>query len=146
MRLAAGVAGLALSAGLLAGCGHSYDSYCGAVTQRQQQLTQALAGSGTGALVAALPAFESLRDQAPDDIRGSWDQLVSAVTGVRQALQAAGIDPATYDAAHLPASVTADQRARISAAATALESQTTLQAAASVEQEVRDVCHTPLSM
>jgi hypothetical protein len=135
-----------VSATLLAGCGRSYDSYCGAVSSGQQQLTQALSSQGAGALVAALPVFESLRDHAPDDIRGSWDQLVTAVTGVQQALRAAGVDPATYDAAHPPSGLTADQQARIGAAATALESQATLLASTAVQQEVRDVCHTPLSM
>ena len=152
-RARTGAAALTLAFGVapwLAGCGagggNDYTAYCGAVSSGQQQLTQALSGSGAGALVAALPAFETLRDKAPTDIRGSWDQLVTAVTGMQQALEAAGIDPATYDASKLPSGLTAAQRAALSAAGSTLESPSTLQASLAVQQEVRDVCHTPLSL
>ncbi len=65
---------------------------------------------------------------------------------LRDALDDAGVDPSTYDPKKPPTGVTEEQRAAIAAAATALASRETQQAFESVQQEVRDVCGTPLSM
>lgn len=148
VRHAAGaVAALAVTGGLLAGvaaCGDSFASYCGAVSARQQDLGQALAGGASDGFIEALPTLQELQGKSPSDIRGAWDQVVGAVQGLQGALQAAGVDPATYDKAHPPAGVSAAQRARIAAAATALGSPATLAAWQDVQQQVRDVCHTQL--
>lgn len=146
-RAAGAAAALAVTAGLLAGvvaCGDAYGSYCGAVTAHQQDLGQALSGGPSQGFLSALPMLQDLQGKAPADVRGDWDQVVSAVQGLKAALQAAGVDPATYDKSHPPVGVSAAQRARISAAATALGSQATLTSWDAVQQEVRDVCHTQL--
>lgn len=128
----------------MAACGDAQGSYCGAVGKDQQPLGQALsAGAGAG-FIDALPMLEQLQGKAPSDIRGDWDQVVGAVQGLQQALQQAGVNPATYDKAHPPAGVSAAQQARIAAAATALGSDATVTSWQNVQQEVRDVCHTQL--
>ena len=66
--------------------------------------------------------------------------------GLDDALKDAHVDPKTYDATHPPAGVSADQQRAIAAAATRLGSQKTLAALAAVQQQARDVCHTPLSL
>lgn len=137
---------IALTATTLAGCGNGYSSYCDAVSSHQQQLTDTFSSGGRAALLDALPAFEDLRDKAPSDIRGDWDQIVTSLQGLQQALAAAGVDAASYDRNKLPAGVTAAQRAAIDAASHVVGSAATAQAALHVQQEARDVCHTPLTM
>lgn len=145
---AARLAGMLAMAGLIAtgvtACGDAQASYCRAVDADQQPLGQALSSGVGQGFIEALPMLEQLQGNAPTDIRGDWDQVVGAVQGLQQALHQAGVDPATYRAAHPPAGVSAAQRARIAAAATTLGSQATLTSWQNVQQEVRDVCHTQL--
>lgn len=146
-RGAGTTAALVLAGGLLAGvaaCGNTYSSYCNAVTAQQQELGQALSAGPSQGFIEALPILQGLQGKAPSDIRGDWNQVVGAVQGLRGALQAAGVDPATYNTSHPPTGVTAAQRARIAAAATALGSQATISSWNAVQQQVRDVCHTQL--
>lgn len=135
-----------LAVPLLASCGNSYDAYCAQVTASQQQLGESFAEGGPAALIDALPTLERLQGKAPSDVRGDWDQVVGAIQGLQQALQQAGVDPATYTASKMPAGLTAAQKAGIKAAASDLESNDTLAASQAIQQETRDVCHTPLSL
>ena len=137
---------MALTAVTLTGCGNKYSSYCDAVSSHQTQLTNTFSAGGKAALLNALPAFEDLRDKAPEDIRGDWDQLVTSLQGLQQALQEAGVDPASYDRNDLPAGVTPAQKASIDAASRSVGSAATARAALNVQQEARDVCQTPLTM
>jgi len=146
MRYAAAALALVLTAAALAGCGDRYSGYCSSVSDHQEQLAQTLGQGGGAALFQALPTLTDLRDKAPADIRGDWDQLVTSIQGLQSALQAAGVDPSTYDRKHPPAGVTAAQKAQIDAAARALGGADTTAAAERIQDEVRDVCHTPLSI
>jgi hypothetical protein len=136
-----------LAMGVLAGCGGSQQaSYCGEVTSQQARLSAVVGAGGEAALLEALPIFRHLRDQAPSDVRADWTTLVDALTGLQEALQRAHVDPREYDAKHPPAGVSAAQQRAIAAAATTLGSATTQAALAAVQQQARDVCHTPLSL
>jgi len=128
-----------------AGCGgSSIDAYCDTVKAHQTDLTNTLSAGGDGAVLKALPSMRDLRDAAPDDIRADWNQLVRALDDLRSALDAAGIAPDQYKAGKPPSGVTAAQRARITAAAN--EVGAAQQASVNVQQQARDVCHTPLTL
>ncbi|MEP9385411.1 hypothetical protein [Nocardioides sp. KR10-350] len=143
-RLAVAASALALVP-VLVGCGgNDYNAYCDKVKAHQAGLTDTLGQGGDGALIDALPALEDLRDSSPDDIRADWNQLVAAISHLKSALDAAGIKPSDYHAGRPPKGLTADQRARITAAAD--EIADAQQAAVDVQQQARDVCHTPLSL
>jgi hypothetical protein len=135
---------IGLSATLLAGCGDSYAGYCDAVRGHQEQLTKTVGEGGPQALLKALPTFAQLQDAAPSDIEDDWAALTTALTDLRDALQAADVDPATYDPAKPRAGVTTAERDRIAAAATAVGGARTRAALAAVDQQARDVCHSPL--
>jgi hypothetical protein len=149
-RLAAGLAtGLAigLSAGLLSGCGGDpYAGYCDAVKSHQQSLSKTLDAGGQQALLKALPIFEQLQDKAPSDVRDDWKTLTGALRRLQDAVDAAGVDPATYDAAKPPAGVTRAEQDRIAAAATEVGAERTQAAFTAVDQQARDVCHTALTV
>jgi hypothetical protein len=138
--LAAGV--LALT--LLSGCGG--DDYCDAVRSNQAKLTDVTASATPGALLRALPIFRDLAAAAPDDIQDDWKALLDPLHELDDALDDVGIDPASYDGKQLPDDLTDDQRTRVEDAAAALLEPSVVQAFDSVQQQAKDVCHTPLSL
>lgn len=131
---------------LLAGCGSGQDDYCAAVEEHQQELSEIVGSGAPDALLEALDPFRDLQDRAPEDITDEWQQVVSRIEALEQALDAAGVDPATYDRDHPPEGVTAQEKARIDAAAAQLGSGTTVRALQDLDQQARDVCRTPLTL
>ena len=131
----------------LAGCSEDpYESYCNAVEEQQKALTEAVADGGPAALIGALPSLRDLQDKAPRDITDEWQQLVGRVEGLDEALRDAGVDPATYDRKNPPEGLSAQEKARIAAAAGQLASPSTAAAVAGLQQQARDVCKTPLTL
>lgn len=132
----------------LAACGNSpedvRDDYCEEVADRQVELTEVMAEDGPDTLLRALPVLRELADDAPRDIRDEWDQVVSALDGLEEALDAAGVDASTYDATNPPDGVTEEQRRDIAGAADELATQETVAAWEGVKQHAKDVCKTPL--
>jgi hypothetical protein len=139
--LAAAVLGLSL----LSGCGGG-QSYCEAVKEHQSGLGSIVSDGDRAALLRALPAFTDLTGKAPADVSPDWRLLVARVTALQSALEDAGVDPASYDAQHPPAALDPADRRAIRDAAARLAASDTQRALANVQQEVLDVCHTPLTL
>jgi hypothetical protein len=132
---------------LLAGCGGDpAEEYCGAVADHQQELSDIVGSGRPDALLDALDVFRELQGKAPDDITDEWQQVVGRIEALDRALEDAGVDPAGYDRAEPPAGLSAQDRASIDAAAKELGSGTTLRALQDLDQQARDVCHTPLTL
>jgi hypothetical protein len=132
---------------LAAGCsGDPYEDYCEVVADNQQELTVILDEGGPDVLLKALPIFRELEDAAPDDIRDDWKIVVSGLTALEDALDDAGVDPATYDRDDPPEGLSDEEKARIDAAAEELRTPDSEAAFAAVEQQARDVCKTPLRL
>jgi hypothetical protein len=141
------LAALALALGVvsgLAGCGG--DDYCGAVQDHQAELTDVTASGSPGALLAALPIFRDLADRAPEDIRADWKVFLHPLEELDAALSDAGVDPASYDRTHPPDGLTDAQSRTIEEASAALADPAVVRAFDSVQQQAKDVCHTPLSL
>ena len=134
-----------VAAVLVGGCGGG-SGYCDGVRSHQADLGDIVHGSDRGALLEALPIFEDLRDQAPDDVAADWQLLVTRISALRKALQDAGVAAATYAPAKPPPGLDATERTRIRDAAAQLAAGDTQQALGAVQQEVLDVCHTPLDL
>ncbi|HEY0950861.1 hypothetical protein [Nocardioides sp.] len=130
----------------LAGCGSGTDDYCGAVKDHQEELSDIVGSGEPDALLRALPVFRDLQGKAPDDITDEWQQVVGRIEALQEALDEADVDPRTYDRDHPPEGVTAEQKARIDAAAKELGGGTTLRALQDLDQQARDVCQTPLTL
>jgi predicted Zn-dependent protease len=108
------------------GCASEQEQWCQHVEDAAPDLGKALdSGGAKKGLVEALPILRDLADDAPDDVRGEWRTLVDAVGDLDRAL-----------AAH-------DEKATRQAALK-LASPDVQDAADTVEQEARDVCHTAL--
>jgi hypothetical protein len=129
-----------------AGCASDQEKYCDAVEEHQAELGELAGEGGPSALLDALPIYRELQEQAPDDIADEWQQVVRSVEGLQEALDDAGVDPGTYDPEQPPEGVTEDQVAAIAAAADRVGSAETQNALQGLDQQARDVCHTPLSL
>ena len=137
---------LVLVAGLATGCsGDPQADYCEAVEDHQVELTEIAASTDAGALFDALPVYDDLAEEAPDDIAGEWDQVVGSLRALEDALDEASVDPSSYDAAKPPADLDPERRKTIEGAARTVGSEQTVTAMAAVEQHALDVCGTPLS-
>ncbi len=157
VRVAVGSAAVVALLGV-AGCGSDdpddpysiperFRAYCDEVKDRQLQITDALQSGGEASgLIKALPSFEALAAEAPDDIADDWEVVVDRINDLVDALDAAGVDPDAYDRRHPPAGLDQAQKDVIDAAATALVSEATGSAMAGVQQQARDVCKTPLAL
>jgi len=126
------------------GCADEKEKYCDAVEDHQQELSEVLGDGTPTALLEALPILRDLADEAPDDIRDEWRTVIDALEGLEDALDDAGVDPATYDRDHPPAGLSPSDQDAIDAAARRLTSAETVAAFNGVDQQAKDVCGTPL--
>jgi hypothetical protein len=129
----------------VAGCSSEQETYCAAVEEHQAELSDVAASDEPGAVLGALDAYRDLRSKAPGDVRDEWTQVVTRLEALRVALDAAGVDPASYDPEVTPGDLAGDDRRAIEAAARDLGRRETVEAMGGVEQQALDVCGTPLS-
>ena len=93
----AGRGAAALRRGSTAGCSSEQETYCQAVEEHQAELSDVAASEEPGAVLGALDAYRDLREQAPGDLGDEWSQVVTRLEALQQALDDAGVDPASYD-------------------------------------------------
>jgi hypothetical protein len=147
-RVGAAVVLVAASLGL-GSCGGEddpFEAYCKEVKAQQTALSEDLAAGETTGLIDALPEFEKLAAKSPDDLQDEWHTVTSRIGALVDALESAGVDPATYDRKKPPAGLSDADRDAIDAAARAMARPEMVQALAGVEQQARDVCRTPLTL
>lgn len=130
----------------LPACANEQETYCDSVQAHQQELTDIAARGGAAALFDAADVYRELAEDAPDDIRDEWSTVLGAIERLRTALDDLGIDPSAYDPETPPTGLSGADRARLQAAADGLVAPDVTAAMDAVEQQARDVCHTPLSM
>ena len=138
-------AALLLAATLLTGCGG--DDYCGAVEEHQaaahrRDRVRVAGGAARGAADLPRPPGAGARGHPATTGRRSWTRS----TELDDALRAADVDPAAYDPKNLPADLTDEERERIEAAGVALADPAVVAAFDGVQQQAKDVCHTPMSI
>ena len=146
--LTAAVLGIGL---LVSGCGDPSPedvraAYCDAVKAHQRQLTDIASDPSPGATFRALPSYRDLRDHAPEDIAGDWGRVVDRIEQLQDALRAAGVSAEDYGSGSWQKGLSAEAKNGIERAAASLADPRTSQALNDVEQQARDVCHTPLSL
>lgn len=145
-RAARWVAGVLLLTTLVGCQSDPFADYCDEVATQQKAISEALAEGGPTALMSALPSFEALREKSPSDLRDEWDTVVTRIESLAEALDAAEVDPETYNADDPPEGLAAEAKARIDAAADQVASPAMARALSGVQQQARDVCKNPLSV
>jgi hypothetical protein len=148
-RTAAALAGLVL-VGALGACTSSTESYCSALRGDRAQLTELArkagqkGGEGSAAFASTVRVLTELRDKAPEDVSGDWDTLVSALQGLRDAIEESGASPAELSGGRRPPGVTSGQFSAVRQAAAELSTTAVQQAGRSIEQHSLDVCKVDL--
>jgi hypothetical protein len=129
-----------LLAGLV-GCGADQeDRYCTALASDREEFA-AMTGDGSAtALVTHLPMLERLASKAPDDLSDEWQAFLTPIRGLSDALEQAGVKPSDYHDGKPPAGLSAAEAETIAQAADRLSADGTVQAAAGIDQQARDVC------
>jgi len=146
LRMAAQLLVLPILATSLSSCGDPIDDYCESLRGHQEQLTTTLGEDGTSGLIAALPIFEDLERNAPDDIAKDWKTLTGAISGLSAALDDAGVSADDFENGEPPEGVSDAEAKKIADAATKVSSTKTQEASVRVQQQARDVCHTSLTL
>ena len=141
-------AGLAVGlAGLLAlpvACGgNQEDSYCSALSAKQQVFSEDTTPSG---FLDALPTLKSLGGKAPSDIAADWQTFLGAMETLNGAIKAAGVKPSDISDGKQPSGVTDAQWDAIKAAADGLSTEQVSDALENVDQEAKDVCKLQLGL
>ena len=131
---------------LVGACADPQETYCAAVEEHQEELTRITTDGERDSLLRALEIFQDLESKAPGDVTDEWQQVIGRIEDLDEALRDADVDPATYDPESPPADLGDEDKARIDAAARELGSETTQRAFGDLQQQARDVCHTPLSL
>ena len=136
------LAGLLLVSSL-AGCASQKETYCSTLKSDNAKL-QKLAGSagkpGAQVLHGSLAVFEDLKQAAPPDIAGDWDDFAFAWKSLVDAFDAAHVDPASFDPEHRPAGVSEAEFAQIKQAAAALQAEPVQLAARRIEDHAQTIC------
>ncbi|WP_137295059.1 hypothetical protein [Nocardioides dongxiaopingii] len=136
--------------GALTACGEdpdAFEGYCDVVVEEQAELGRVLAADdGAAGLLPGLPIFERLEEAAPDDVADDWSVVVQRLSSLADALEAAGVDPATYDPVDPPDDVTPEELEAIESGAGSVRSEALREAVQNVEQQSRDVCKTELAL
>ena len=134
---------------LMSGCASSTDDYCSALATQEKELAALAEGARNpdGDLFAnSLVLFESMREEAPDDIVDEWDTLVFAWEGVGDAFAEADVSPEDFQLGGTSGDMTDDEAQAIADAAQELGSTRVVEAGNGIEQHAKDVCKVDLGL
>lgn len=132
---------LVLGAG---GCGGEDDGrYCEIAKDNQSVFIDDATGLG---LITNLEKLRQIADRAPEDLKDEWQVLLSALEGLRTAIDSSGLKPSEFVNGTPPASASAAARQTIAAAADRVGQQDVVEAANGIEQHAKDVCKFQLGL
>ena len=132
----------------LSGCASATDSYCATLEDERQVLTGLAATSdqpGADLFENTLAVFETLRGEAPGDVRDEWDTFLFAWQDVADAFSVTRVRPGDYAPGTTPPGLNREAARRIENAAAELRSVRVVEAGRGIEQHARDVCKVDLA-
>lgn len=91
MRYSLALAGAALLAATLAGCGDGTEEYCASLEEARTDLEAFRDGDFTQ-LEETLDRIRQIGADAPEEVRDDWETLNGGITELRDGLAAAGVD------------------------------------------------------
>ena len=119
-------------------------AYCAQVKKDSTALSKGVAEGGPGAFLEVLPTLEGLAKKSPSDLKDEWQTLLNALTGLQDALDAAGLEPGDIQDGRLPADLPKEDRKRVRDAASVLTTPEVVAATQGIEQHALDICKQPL--
>lgn len=91
MKTKLAIAGAAVVALTLTGCGNESAAYCEELESAQTQF-ESLSGSDPSQLEEAFNTIHDLADEAPEEVAEEWAQIDEAIVEIEQAFEAAGLE------------------------------------------------------
>lgn len=150
MKKTLAFAGVLLVAGSLTACGGdggSDSDYCNDLKAASTKYKDV--GSGdVAALEDAFKTFHELADEAPSDIKNDWKTFDTALTGLQDALDDAGLklsDLAELQANKLPAGVDQAKLTELATKVSELGNADFSKASKAIEKHAKDTCKVDLS-
>lgn len=150
MKTLTGIAGLALAAGTLVGCGGDAetDAYCDRLEQDAQFFEELDSGEVDPAQFGEIfERFGALAEQAPEEVEADWAVIDEGFTTLEQAFEEAGLTPEDLGAlsqGQLPEGVDPEQLqeavAGLEEAASGLESEDFEQAGDNIQAHAEEEC------
>lgn len=129
--------------GLVVGCSESdqdrRDAYCQTLEEAQPELTRIADEAGPGAFLDLLPRLEEIGAEAPSDLKDEWQTYLTALRGMRDGLEAAGLEAEDLTDG-VPTDLPTDEATAVTAAVRNLRSAQTEAAATGITQHALDIC------
>lgn len=138
-----GAAASLLAVVLLSGCGGepSVEDYCEQLGAERERLAELVGSGDPGSLLGEnLPLLEELGEQAPRDLVGEWDTLLTALRQLDAALGEAGLEVDDFEDGQAPDGAAPEDLEPIAQAVRRLQSADVVAAASGIETQARDVC------
>ena len=132
---------------LVAACGSNdpgTSAYCGAIEDAKPSFT-ALQSGDPETFEKAFAELHELAQDSPADLDRDWQALDEAITGVRAALGAAGLDFSTVAAGDLPGGVDPTELQAVTDALEALTTPAVQNAADRIEEHAFEACDVELA-
>ena len=149
-RILSAVAAAALGLCLLTACGDDSGDkasggsgdYCNDLKSAKKEV-DALKGGDFSDLEKTTDAMHKLADEAPDEIKGDWDTLVTGVDKLVAALKKAGLDDAdmaTLQSGQIPDGVDMDALTGLMTEIKALDTDEFQKAGENINKHAKDKC------
>ena len=124
----------------LAGCGDPTEDYCSQLREDRKEFAEMLDSNSSSALVDNLPMLRELSEKSPEDLSDEWEIFLTAVEGLDQAIERAGVKPSDFEDGKAPPGLSAGDKKAIAEAAGQITTEEVITAATGIEQQARDVC------
>ncbi|WP_375003326.1 hypothetical protein [Aeromicrobium sp. CTD01-1L150] len=147
MKIKLAMAGAALAAVTLTGCGGGNDAYCSDLEDAKTEF-EALSEGDAAQFDQTFSTLQGLADSAPDELSEEWAQLDESISRVQEALDNAGVtfdDLANAQSGELPEGVEPEDLQDLVAEFQEIGSQETQDASDAIVEHAKEECDVDLS-
>jgi hypothetical protein len=130
----------------LAGCGDPTEDYCSQLEKDRKEFAEMLESDSSSALLGNLPMLRDLAEKSPDDLSDEWQTYLTAIEGLDEAIENAGVKPSDFDDGKPPPGLSEADKKAIAEAAGQITTDEVIAAASGIEQQARDVCKVNLGL
>jgi hypothetical protein len=90
--------------------------------------------------------LRELSEKSPDDLADEWETFLTAIEGLDQAIERAGVKPSDFEDGKAPPGLSVKDKKAIAEAAGQITTEEVITAATGIENQARDVCKVNLGL